>query len=86
MHQDAATTRQSLLDKPIGCREMLEQVLIFNVVDLHYHVLERAEELLVERQAQHRQHMCDVGLLKRLLAAQREQPMTARSTFGYSLR
>ena len=53
MDQYAATTVKTLLNKLVGGREMLEQVFIFYIVDLDNHVLERAEELPIERRSNH---------------------------------
>ena len=51
--QYAATTVKTLLNKLVGGREMLQQVFIFYIVDLDNHVLERAEELPIERRSNH---------------------------------
>lgn len=51
--QHAATPVKTLLNKLVGGRKMLEQVFIFYIVDLDNHVLERAEELLIERHSKH---------------------------------
>lgn len=53
MDQHAATPVKTLLNKLVGGRKMLEQVFIFYIVDLDNHVLERAEELLIERHSKH---------------------------------
>lgn len=64
MYQYSATTIEPLLDEFVGGWKVLQQILVFDVVNLYYHVLlEGAEKLPIQRQAQHRQDMCDVRLL-----------------------
>lgn len=62
MNKDASTTIETLLYECIASREVLEDVLIFNVIDLHYIMLEVYEKIVVKRQPQGRHHMGDVGI------------------------
>ena len=61
VYKHAATAIQTFLDETVGGREVLEQVLVFNVINLDYMMAERAEQVLVERHAQDGEHMGDVG-------------------------
>jgi len=69
VHKYASTRVQSILDESIAVREMLQQVLVIDIVDLDDLVRETLEELLVQRQLQNGQNMSDTSLLKSILAA-----------------
>lgn len=75
MHKHGATSIEGLLDEAVGGRKVLEQVLVVDVVDLDDHVLEGAEEGVVERHAQDGQDVGDVGLLQGISAAQGEDAL-----------
>ena len=47
----AATAVQPVLDELVGRGKVLQQILIFDVVDFYHHVLEGGKKLLVQRQA-----------------------------------
>lgn len=72
VHKDTATAIEAVLDETIGCREVLQQILIVYIIDLDEHVVERAEQLLVQRHTQDREDMRDVGVPESFLAAERE--------------
>lgn len=67
---------------------MLEQIFVFDVVDLNYMVLEGAEEVVVKWHTQHGQDMSNVSFLESVTPAQREhatkvsirQPVRTRET------
>lgn len=79
MHEDATAAVKAGLNETVGLREVLQQVLVVDVVDLDDMVLVGAEQRLVERQAQHRQHVGDVCLGERVAAAQGEEAAAAPS-------
>lgn len=70
MHKHPATAIEAFLDETIGFGKVLEQVLVFDIVDVDYVVLERLEEVLVGGHAQDGQHVRDVSLLESVTPAQ----------------
>ena len=68
MNQYASSSIQSLLNKGITGREMLNDVLIFHVIKLDDVVLKIDKEMIVERQSQGRKYMRDVGLCQGVFA------------------
>lgn len=72
MDEHPASLLQPLVDKLIGCGEVLNQVFIFYIINLDLHVLKRGEEILIKRQSDHREYVCDIGLLERISTLQRE--------------
>lgn len=62
MNQYAFSFVEALLDEDIAGGEMLEDVVVSDIVDLDDMVLEVGEEMVIERQPQHGDYMCDVGL------------------------
>lgn len=70
---------EPILDKRIGCSKMLEQIFIVDVVYLDDMVLVRGKDFLVKRQAQHGEHMGDVGRFQSLLPAEGKNPRGWRS-------
>ena len=73
MNQNATACLNSSIDETIALREVLEQVLIFDIGDFDGHVREAIEQPLLDRQLQHGKHMCDTCLAQRLLATKGEQ-------------
>jgi len=73
VNQHATTGLDGSVDETIAFREMLEQVLIIDIVDLDGHMREAIEQTLLDRQLQHGKHMCDTRLAQRLLATKGEQ-------------
>lgn len=63
---------KGVLDELVGCWEMLEQVLVLYIVHFDDHVFERAEQVLVERHAEHRQDVSNISLLESVTPAQGE--------------
>lgn len=53
MYKHATSRIQAILYEAIAFREMLEQVLIVNIVNLDDFVGKAFEQLLIERQLQH---------------------------------
>lgn len=72
VYKHAATAIQTLLDELVGGREVLEQVLVFDVIHLDYMMAERAEQVPVKRHAQDGQHVGDVGVPESVTPAQGE--------------
>jgi hypothetical protein len=70
MYQDTTATIQAFLNESIRCCEVLQQIFIFNVVNLHHQVLERLEKLLVYWQAKDGEDVSDIRILECLLAPQ----------------
>lgn len=52
MNQDASTAIEPFLDKGVAGGEMLDDVVVFHVIDLDDVVLVIEEEVVIERQAQ----------------------------------
>jgi glycine/D-amino acid oxidase-like deaminating enzyme len=72
VYKHRATAIETLLDEAIGGGEVLQQVLVFDVVDLDYMVPVGAEEVVVGGHAQHGQHVRDISLAESVTPAQRE--------------
>ena len=62
MNQDASSSIKSLLNEGITGRKMLNDVLIFHVINLDDLVLQIHKEIIVKRQSHGRKYMGDVGL------------------------
>lgn len=73
MHEDATADVKAVLDETVGLWEVLEQIFVFDIVDLDDVVRVRAEQVPVERQAKHGDDMGDVRLGESLAAAQGEE-------------
>jgi len=73
MNQYTTAHLNSSINKTIAFGEMLEQVLIFDVVDFDRHVSEAIEQTLLDRQLQHGKYMSDTCLSQRLFATKGEQ-------------
>lgn len=54
MNQYTCSAIEPLLDESIACRKMLNDVLVFHVINLDDAVLEVEEEVFIERQPQGR--------------------------------
>lgn len=52
MNQDASAAIKPFLDKGVAGGEMLDDVVVFHVIDLDDVVLEIEEEMVIERQSQ----------------------------------
>lgn len=74
MHQNTASRVKSILDELVAAFEMLKQILIINIVDLHYLVGEVLKQFLIQWQLQHRKDMGNVGGLECFFGSQIEQP------------
>jgi hypothetical protein len=72
MHQDSATSLKPLLYEAVCGREMRQQIFVVDIVDLHNHVLEGAEQVLIEWCPQDRQDVRNVGLLEGFAPSQSE--------------
>ncbi len=72
MHQYTSSLVKPLLDESNAGGEMLNDVLVFHVIELDDVVLEVGEEIIVKRQPQHRYYMCDIGLVQGFFAPQGE--------------
>jgi hypothetical protein len=79
MHEHATAAIKSLLYELVGLGEMCQEVLVVNVVNFDHHVSVRTEQIPVQRQAQHRQDVCDIGLLESIAPAQREHAASPSS-------
>lgn len=49
MHENCASRCKTVFDETSGCREVLKQILIFDIVNLDNHMLVTFEKLLFER-------------------------------------
>jgi hypothetical protein len=54
MYQNTTATVQPLLNESICGREVLEQIFVFNIVNLDYEMLERLKKLLIHWQSENR--------------------------------
>jgi hypothetical protein len=43
MYEHPTSTIQAFLDEPIGCREILQQILVFDIVHVYQQMLVRLE-------------------------------------------
>ena len=68
MNQYASSSIESLPNESITVRKMLENVLIFHVINLDDVVLKIGKEIIVKRQSQGRKYMGDVGLCQGVFA------------------
>ena len=68
MDQDASSPIKSLLNEGITVGKMLQDVLVFHVINLDDAVLKIDKEMTVKRQSQGRKYMCDVGLCQGVFA------------------
>ena len=68
MNQYASSSIQSLLNKGITGRKMLNDFLIFHVINRDDVVLKIDKEMIVERQSQGRKYMGDVGFFQGVFA------------------
>jgi hypothetical protein len=64
VHKNSAARGQALLYEGIGVFEVLEEIFIFDIIDLDEHPLVAGEEILIQIHAQDREDVCDVGLLE----------------------
>lgn len=69
MYKHPATAIKPLLNETVGCWEVLQQVFVFDVVDVDYMMLVGAEQILVEWHAQHGQDVGDAGVLESVTPA-----------------
>jgi len=79
VHKHTTASVECLLNEFIGLGKVLEQILVFDIVDLYYEVFERTEQGLVQGQAQGRKYMCDSSLFQCIFTAQGEQPENSLS-------
>lgn len=68
MNQDASASIKSLLNEGITDRKMLNDVLIFHVINLDDLMLKIHKEIIVKRQSQGRKYMGDIGLCQGVFA------------------
>lgn len=54
VYEDATTAIKPLLDELVSRGKVAQEVFIFDVVHLHNHVFEGAEQTLIQRHTQHR--------------------------------
>ena len=64
MNHHTSSAAKPLLDEGIAGGNMLNNVLVFHVIDLDDVVLEIHEEIPIQRQPQHGYYMCDVGIFQ----------------------
>ncbi len=62
MNQYTFSAMQPLLDEGVAGGKMLNDVLVFDVIDLDDVMLEMGKEMVIERQSQDGYYMSDVGL------------------------
>jgi len=74
VHKHTTTSVQCLLNEFVGLGKMLQQVFVFDVVNLYHEVFERAKQGLVQGQTQGRNDMCNSSLFQRFFATQGEKP------------
>ena len=72
MNQYACSAMQPLLDEGVAGGKMLNDVLVFDVIDLDDVMLEMGKEMVIERQSQDGYYMSDVGLGQGIFAPQGE--------------
>lgn len=69
MHEDAPACVKSILDKLDTFGEGLEQIFVVHIVNLYDFVREAFEQVLVQRQSQDGEDVCDASGLERFFAA-----------------
>lgn len=72
MDQHATACIQPRLDKGIGQRKILQQVLILAVVNFNFETLKRFRQVFLGPHAQHRDDVRDVGLAQGGLVPERQ--------------
>jgi len=72
VHKHTSASLQPTLNELVTSREVFEQILIIDIVDLHDHVIKTLEQPLIQRQSQHRQNVRDTGFLQGFFTAQCE--------------
>jgi hypothetical protein len=82
VYKHPATTIKALLNETIGGGEVLQQVLVFDVVNLDYMMAVGAEEVVV---GGHAQHVRDVGLAESVTPAQREDAVGSSASWTQPL-
>ena len=61
VYKHTTSSLEGALNKSIGFREMLKQILILYIVHLHSHVLEAIKQTLLYWELQHSKHVCDTS-------------------------
>ncbi len=62
MNQYTSSAMQPLFDEGVAGGEMLNNVLVFQIINLDDVVLEMGKETVIQRQSQHGYYMGDAGL------------------------
>ena len=63
MNQDSTATCKALADERIAGGKVLQDILVFDIVQLDHQMLVRLEELLVQGEPQRGDDVSDVGVL-----------------------
>lgn len=74
MYEHTALTAQTPVDEVVGGWEVLEQILVFQIIDVQDHMRVGGEDILVRRHGHDGEHMCDVGFPKSRLTMHTNEP------------
>ena len=82
MNQHPPSSVKAPLDEGIAGGKILNDVLVFHIIDLDDVVGEVDEELVIEGQSQDGEHVCDVGFGQGIFAPEGEESVGQGVSWG----